>query len=109
MSAASPLPGILAEIEEIAGRDAAVALALALGGESVYVPRPNKVCPGHRLAEAVGVAAARAIAGHYQGEAIDVPMARRALVRELAGRGIPNGEIARRLGLANKTVRRYRR
>ena len=108
MRAASPLPGILAEIEEIAGRDAAIALALALGGESLYVPRPNNVCPGHRLVDAVGVAAARAIAAHHQGETIDVPLARRALARHLAETGARPSEIARRLGISIKTARRYR-
>ena len=34
----TPLPGVLAEIEDVAGRQAALDLALALGGETLHIP-----------------------------------------------------------------------
>ena len=103
----SDLPGVLAEIAEIAGRDAAMELALKLGGEALYVPRPARLDPDHRLVVVVGVEASVRIAERFQGEAIDVPLARRALTRWMAARGVPKREIARRLGFSASAARRY--
>ena len=103
------LLGVLAEIAEIAGREAALALSLASGGCSIYIPRPDRICPDHRLARAIGIEAARAVAERFHGEIVEVPMARRALVRDFARRGVSTAAIAERLKLSRKTVRRYRR
>ncbi|MCY4548146.1 MAG: helix-turn-helix domain-containing protein [Defluviicoccus sp.] len=104
-----PLPGALAEIEEIAGRGAALALALELGGIELRVPRPATVTAGHALARVVGLETARAIAERFQGETVYVPMARRALVRHLTRQGTAVADIARLLGISRQTARRYRR
>ncbi len=103
------LPGVLAEVEEVAGREAALRLSMSSGGNSIYVPRPSRVCPDHQLARAMGVDAAQKVAERFQGEIIDIPMARRALVRGLAERGLSTADIAGQLKLSRKTVRRYRR
>ena len=104
-----PLPGVLAEIAEIAGRDAAMGLALKKGGQDLRIPRPEKLLEDHPLAEAVGFEAARKIAKHFKGECIYVPMGRRALVCELLLRGWAHGDVASRLGVSVSVVRRYGR
>ena len=103
-----PLPGVLAEIEEIAGREAALDLALALGGRAVHVPRPDAVHPGHALKLAVGPAAAT-IAGRFAGETLYVPHARRHLVLHLTSTGQTTREIADRLGISPRAVQQHRR
>ena len=109
MGDAVALPGVLAGFEALAGRDVALALAERLGGEDMHIPCPAALHAEHRLVRAVGEAAAHAIAARYRGETLYVPMARRALVRELSERGLGASDIARRTGLTRSTVRRYRR
>ena len=48
------LPGVPAEIEELVGREAALALALEFGGERIYFPRPGVIDPDHPIYKAVG-------------------------------------------------------
>lgn len=104
-----PLPGVLAEIAEIAGRDAALDLALALGGTSIYVPHADRLHPRHRLCAALSADAARRVAERFHGEILDIPLARRPLARRLMHRGLSNAVISQQLNLSLKTVRRYRR
>ena len=106
---ADRLPGVLAAIEEIAGRDAALALALHLGGRSIHVPQAANLSAVHPLARAVGDGAAAAIAERHGGECLYVPMARRALARALHAKGVPPRSIAARLGISISAARRYRR
>lgn len=108
MTEAGALPGVLAEIEALAGREVALALALALGGRSIHMPRPKNIVAGHALLEACGASAA-SIAEHYAGECLYIPKARRALVGHLSARGSTTQEIARLLGITGHTVRQYRR
>lgn len=108
MGDASPLPGILAEVEAIAGRAAALALAEALGGETVHIPRAENLADDHCLVWAVGASAA-AISSRYAGEKVYVPRARRALVLHLAAAGWPSRRIASRLGITSRAVREYQR
>lgn len=103
------LPGALAEIEEVAGREAALRLAAYFGGGKIYVPRPRSITPAHPIARAIGVDAASKVAERFQGEAIEIPMARRALVRELAKEGLSTAGIVGRLKISSRAVRRYRR
>ena len=106
--AKSDLPGVLAEVAEVAGHDAAIQLALEFGGESIHVPRKGHLNSGHRLTEALGSDAVLAICRHFSGESLYIPMARRLMVRHLAGQGMTNRHIARRLGLSIRTTRHYR-
>ena len=105
----APLPGALADIAAAAGRAAACDVALAHGGaESWRVPRSLDGEAGRALADLVGRRAARALARRFGGDALAVPLARRALVVHLAEAGLTTAEIARRLRIARRTVRRYR-
>ena len=109
-AAAPALPGALAEMAEVAGRAAACDIALAHGGDDGWnVPRRLDDESGRALADLVGARAARALARRFGGESVAVPLARRALVAHLAGAGLTTTEIARRLGIARRTARRYRR
>ena len=108
--AAPALPGVLEEIAEVAGHDAALTLALTWGGEEVHVPKPGHLerCPDHPLASILAdlSGAARAIAERFGGSRIYIPQARAACARHLAGEGIPAGAIAARLRLSHRSVRR---
>jgi len=107
--AAGELPGVLAEIAAVAGREAALRLALEMGGETLYVPKPDRLTHGHRLVTAVGSACARRIAQRFAGESIDVPLARRALAVWLAGRDMSAAQIGRALSIRVQTARKYTR
>ena len=110
MTGAAPaLPGVLAEMAEAAGRDAACGVALEHGGKDGWlVPRRVDCAGGRALMELVGAAAARALTRRFGGESVSVPLARRALVEHLAAAGLSTGGIAQRLRIARRTVRRYR-
>ena len=105
------LPGILAEIERVAGRDAALTIALHHGGDDGWdVPRGVASPAGEALAAQIGEVAAAAVVHHLGGTALSVPLARRALVAWLAtSRGWTTREIARELAITHRTARRYRR
>jgi len=102
------LPGVLAEIAEIVGADTALALALALGGQSIHVPKRNNLEPDHPLSRAAGPAAPE-IAARYAGESLYIPHARRTLVLHLSGQGRSAREIAAMLGISPRAVRQHRR
>ena len=102
------LPGVLAEIEELAGREAALNVALVLGGQSIHVPRPDHMAADHPLPVALGAGAA-VVCERFQGESLYIPKARRALVRHLVEGGYGTAQITRLLGLTKQTVRQYAR
>lgn len=104
----APLPGVLAEVETVAGREAALGLALALGGQSIHVPRPENLHADHPLAVAAG-AGAGAIVEYFAGESVYVPHARSALVLHLTEIGHGTRQIAARLGISPRAVRQHRR
>lgn len=58
------LPPLLSEIADVAGVNAALAIADARGGERVTIPA--KVKPGHWLVQVVGMEAAEKISAHYR-------------------------------------------
>ncbi|MDE0718459.1 MAG: hypothetical protein OXH64_11035 [Rhodospirillaceae bacterium] len=101
------LPGVLAEIAAAAGREVALKLALALGGQRLYIARPPHLGPDHLLCTAVGAAASRRIAQRFAGETIEIPYARRALARYLSEQGYSTAKIAARLKILRRTARRY--
>lgn len=111
------LPDLLARIAEVAGIDAAIAVARAKGGTKAYFPlQPNA---GHWLVEAVGATAAAAICrdlvSGVKGAEIDVPFGptgswaeirRRVAELDRAGHSAPS--IARACGITERSVRRSR-
>jgi len=58
-----PLPGLLGEIEEVAGRDAALKIARAYGGTTVYIP--GRAYPDLWLSKCVGEETARRICDYF--------------------------------------------
>lgn len=112
------LPAVLADIAEAAGLDAARAIAVEKGGQTVYIPHQAK--PGHWLTELVGIESARKICVHFSstsgggraaGQRLLIPMANvrtgELLVRAIEAGG-SNNRIAATTGKHERTVRRYR-
>lgn len=113
-SRAHPLPTVIAEIAEIAGMDAAWAIARAKGGRQVYVPSEAK--PDHWLTELVGLAAAQKICDFYRagnsGAHLLIPMGSslrtKAEIAKAIETGGSNGQIAGEFGKHERTIRRHR-
>jgi len=120
-AAHADLPEILREIAALAGLDAALKVAEAVGGTRVYVPRR----PGadHWLTRAVGADAAARIAEHLTtgqtGLHIEFPRgpqgsynrerrARTRLLTDLAAQGLQPTEIARRAGITRRGAQMFK-
>ena len=106
-------PGILAVVAEVAGDDAAAALARAKGGIRCYIPAQAR--DGHWLTELVGREAAEAICRAIGGGEIVVPLAGAGLTAQTRRRlaemirdGLPAPRIARTVGVSERTVWRYK-
>ena len=107
---APDLPGVLADIALLAGRGAALDLALKAGGTDLYVPKDLTDRHEHPIVLAIGAAPELVkFAERYGGNRIYVPHARRALAVHLADRGIRTPDIASILGCSRASVRRYLR
>lgn len=107
------LPPLLDEIAELAGLEAALALAEAAGGEKRYIP--GDPTPDHWLTQACGAQAAAKIAYRYGGNLLEIPRgpagsaaktARR--IRDMMEAGASSNEIARATGVVFRTVTRHR-
>lgn len=109
------LPGLLAEIADVAGIDAALAVADAVGGRRAYIPRQPG--PEHWLTIAVGASNAARIADHFTtgrtGAELEFPLGpggsynreRRRRARQIADlvdRGLQSTEIARQAGITRR-------
>jgi hypothetical protein len=103
---------VLAEIAEVAGLEAALAIAGECGGTQVYIPR--RAADDHWLVEACGRTAADAICRHYAGTGgmrLRVPLGPTgsiAQIRARADRMIREGrsttEVARAVGYTTRGV-----
>ena len=105
------LPELLAEIEGIVGRDAAIKLSDACGGTRIYMPA--HVPDEHWLTETIGIDAARKLAKHFtferRGLRLDMPMTPSWIhVDTLTTAGASAREIALQLGIHQRTVHRIR-
>ena len=103
MTESAPLPGVLEEIADVAGRATAIAMALAWGGREIHIPKPRHLArhPDHplaRLLEAEGTALR--VADYLGGSSVYLPRARRACAVHLAHAGATPVEIAARLSLS---------
>lgn len=89
------------------GVDRAVEFLLAFGGAELYLPRDPR--PSSKLVEVMGIDAARALGEVAQRVMMPdrIPTAKPWIARVLRSRGLPNAEIARRLHVADFTVRRW--
>lgn len=111
------LPGILAEIAELAGVYAAAAVAQAKGGARAYIPAPESLKPEHWLAVALGLDKALEFAARYRGEIVEIPLGpwagNKAAVDAAIKRGIADGksapQIAREVGVTERTVTNHKR
>ena len=110
MTDSAPLPGVLEEIADVAGRPTAITMALAWGGREVHIPKPRHLArhPDHplaRLLEAEGTALR--VSDYLGGCSVYLPRARRACAVHLARAGATPGQIAARLSLSPSAARRY--
>ena len=103
------LPDLLREIEEVAGREAALGLAGRYGGRHVQIPRRARA--GHALADLVGPAALAKLVQRYGGCRLYIakaPSAARArrdaaiAARRAAGETVAT--LARAYGLSERQI-----
>lgn len=117
------LPGVLAEIAEVAGETAALMIAAQHGGRRVYIPSVKRMHKAQWLLDCVGAELGRKICAHFEvnggGQPIDVPLhvggTYKQFVRSVAQRihrldrdGKSSAEISKQLGLTQRTVHRHR-
>lgn len=116
------LPAILAEIADLIGEVAAIAIAARKGGTRIYLPA--RVKPDHWLVEAVGFDKAKILCEHFtvdrkRGAFVDIPLyvggTYRQMIRAIAERvhkldddEESSSAIARTLGIHQRTVHRHR-
>lgn len=90
------LPVVVAEIEQVAGYEAALKLAQAKGGQTVYIPGEAK--PGHWLTELLGLETAQKICNHYRvgnsGIRILIPIAKQAIQKRCLVEALEAGSSA---------------
>lgn len=111
------LPGVLAQIADVAGEDAALAVAQARGGTEVYIPP----APGadHWLSKLIGIKAARAVAAELTmgvaGLRVELPLGptgnmavARARVDAMLAENRSERDIALATGYTIRAVRRRR-
>jgi transcriptional regulator GlxA family with amidase domain len=92
------------EIAALIGEAAALALAEEFGGSRLYIP--SMIEDGHRIAEAIGMPAARVLSARFAPDVVVVPLCRELRAAHYRGQGLSNGKIARRLGLTERGVER---
>lgn len=100
-----PVPAHLAVFVEALGEDGAIDFLLTFGGGELSIgadPRPTNPIARH-----MGVDAARALAAVSHRIPREIPLGRRWLVKVLTSRGLSQSEIARKLRMAVRTVRRH--
>jgi hypothetical protein len=112
------LIGVLVEIASVVGEDATWALVDRFGGQEIWVPSPERIEPGHPIAQALGIDTARRFCRRFEGPRLLIPIGmphglRRAVdaqrVRELVAEGRPAASVARDAGCHLRTVWRHRR
>lgn len=115
------LPPLLAEIAEVAGLDAALAIAEAKGGQEVFVV--SRLRPDNWLVQAVGMEKAGRISTHFCSgryrQKLAIPFGpkgsylaeRRRTARamgEALSLGATANQMAKAAGVTNRSARRFR-
>lgn len=112
------LDGVLGEIQEVAGLAAALQICAVKGGGPAYFCSPDRLTEDNWLVQAVGWNTARLLAIRFctrAGGQIKIPQgpngSRRkqwVTIRRMLADGMSAIEVARALGIDEKTVRRHR-
>lgn len=112
------LDGVLGEIQAVAGLAAALQICAVKGGGPAYFCSVERLTDDNWLVQAVGWETATVLAKEFGGRAnpqLKIPLgpagSRRkqwAAIRKMLGQGKSAIEIARALGVDEKTVRRHR-
>lgn len=103
-------PTVLAELADLIGEEATLALARAEGGlDRVYIPQ--EPTPDHPWAAVLGPELWARVVSARAGERIDLPRGdhirlKKVEILDLAEEGLTNREIARRVGTTERHVRR---
>lgn len=116
------LPAVLGEIADLIGEVAALALATRAGGTRIYIPAD--VTEAHWLVEVIGFDKAQKLCKHFsvdakRGARVDIPLyvggTYRQFIRSIAERihkreldDASSSQIARELGMTQRTVHRHR-
>lgn len=87
----------------VLGVDDTIDFLLTYGGAELYMPR--NPAPDHHLAQRFGVQRARDLARVSEVLPRRVPLQKPWIAAVLHARGLPKSEIARKLHVADKTVR----
>lgn len=91
------------ELLALIGETAYVALADQFGGTDIYIPEKAE---GSKLAEAIGLDAARILAEEYRRDQLVVPLSRELRAHYYRRQGETPVVIARRLGMSRQGVQR---
>jgi hypothetical protein len=110
-----PTPQVMRELIDVAGADAAWAIARAHGGTTVYIPAHASA--DHWLTELVGFTAATKICDHYRvantGIRLLIPIAKQAAQRQRLVKALEQGlsapDAASAAGMHERSAFRARR
>lgn len=109
------LPGVLEDIAEAAGIDAALKLAEAFGGTELVIPAAHRVCADHQLAKIVGLDAARKICELWVRGTVLIPggpangrTKQQMLMRQRLLEGVSASLVAKEVGVHLRTVWRMK-
>ena len=112
------LPGVLKEIAELVGNAKALQIAAHVGGTRVYFP--SKVHADHWLVQCIGLDATSKLLERFGGDTCDIPQAghgsfarfRRGIaehIQQLEGQDKSSKDIARDVGVSQRTIHRRRK
>lgn len=116
------LPALLAEIAEVAGIDAAIAIADEKGGQEVFISA--RLRPDNWLIRCIGADKAEILSRHFCASGggrvkLQIPLGpvgsyvaerqrRQRVMAEAVERGASSNEIAKLAGITGRSVRRFR-
>lgn len=120
-----PLPKLLMELRSVIGHNAMARLAIAYGGTDVYIPALLPADEDHWLIATIGSTAAQKLVEHYsisrsssvarydprygRGCLLKIPKGPKELrIEPLIAAGLSGPEIARKLGIHERTVRLHK-